>query len=101
MIKMTWRSIPEMLFQKYDHSAIEVAGKIYTIGGRLRQDIKSKIKKCEVFDPEKHSWSEIDLLPEPICSLVTFSYKDHIFCATGSSQSYFNEGNLDMTSTNS
>lgn len=81
-----------MLFQKYDHSAIELGGKIYTIGGRLRQDIKSKIKKCEVFDPAKQTWTEICQLPEPICSPVTFGHKDSIFCATGSSASYFNEG---------
>lgn len=89
---MTWRSIPEMLFQKYDHSAIELGGKLYTIGGRLRQDIKSKIKKCEVFDPKKDAWTEIGQLPEPLCSPVTFAHKDSIFCATGSSASYFNEG---------
>jgi N-acetylneuraminic acid mutarotase len=64
------------------------------MGGRLRQDIKSKIRKCERFDPEKDSWMEVDQLPEPLCSPVSFGYKDSVFCLGGSSHSYFNEGML-------
>ena len=89
---MTWRSVPEMLFHKYDHALIEAGNKIFSIGGRLRQDIKSKIKRCESFDPETGLWREIDSLPEPICSPVSFTYKDSIFCGGGSTKSYFNEG---------
>lgn len=83
-----------MIFQRYDHSVVETGGKIYCIGGRLRQHVNSKIRKCEVFDPLLQEWMEIDSLPEQICNSVAVACKNKIFCISGSSNNYFMEGKL-------
>ena len=88
----SFRAIPPMLSSRFDHGLVETRLFIYVIGGRTRQDVKSKIRLCERFDKRKNKWTRIANLPENLCSSSCFEFRNEIYCLGGSSESYLSNG---------
>ena len=88
----SFRAIPPMLSARFDHGLVETRLFIYVVGGRTRQDVKSKISLCERFDKRENKWKRIASLPENLCSSSCFEFRNEIYCLGGSSESYLSNG---------
>lgn len=88
----TFRALPQMLTSRFEHGVVETRNSIFVIGGRTRQDVKSKISLCEKFDKDSSKWSQIASLPTNLCAASYFEFRNFIYCVGGSSDSYLSNG---------
>ena len=73
--------LPSMKYSHWNHSMIANNGKIYVIGGY-------NSNKCEVYDIEKKTWSELpDLISKERQKSMLFIDKNNLYCFMGLSQS--------------
>jgi hypothetical protein len=75
------KKLPSMKYSHWNHSMIANNGKIYVIGGY-------NTNKCEVYDIEKKTWSELpELVSKERQKSMLFIDKNKLYCFMGLSQS--------------
>jgi len=85
-----YRSLSNMPIAKYGHTATEVDGKIWVIGGRSRSDDKDKIDhQVDIYDIKKDSWETIRNFEIATANGAAFSLKSgSLYYAGGFDDSY-------------
>jgi len=85
-----YRSLSNMPIAKYGHTATEVDGKIWVIGGRSRSDNKDKIDhQVDIYDIKKDSWETIRNFEIATANGAAFSLESgSLYYAGGFDDSY-------------
>mmetsp|Transcript_10690 Transcript_10690/g.21294 ORF Transcript_10690/g.21294 Transcript_10690/m.21294 type:complete len:445 (+) Transcript_10690:114-1448(+) len=86
----SYRSLANMPIAKYGHTATEVDGKIWVIGGRSRSDNKDQIDhQVDIYDIKKDSWETIQNFGLATANGAAFSLKSgSLYYAGGFDDSY-------------
>lgn len=85
---LTFESLPDAPRDRYRHSASNVNGKIWLVGGRTVDDIV--IPEIDVYDPVEKTWSTVGSLPPELqfSDQASFFHESYIYVVGGYVQDY-------------
>lgn len=83
-----FEALPDAPRARYRHTASNVNGKIWLVGGRTIED--NLIPEIDVFDPAKNTWSTLGVLPPQFefSDLGSFYYEDYLYVVGGYNAAY-------------
>jgi N-acetylneuraminic acid mutarotase len=79
----SWTRLASMAYGRDHLAAVAVNGKLYAIGGRIREDRGRNLHFNEVYDPARDSWSELSPLPTARSGIAAAAVDGRIYVLGG------------------